>query len=58
MCLLSLVLERIETPDKYINVIKNSRNPPFTMIESADKILHDFDESFKRQVCYSKDMNI
>ena len=51
-------MERIETPDEYINLIRNARNPPFTMVESANNIIHDFEKSFKNIIRYSKTMKI
>lgn len=42
--------ERIETPDEYIELIRDSKDPPFIMVESPNKVLHDFEKTFKGKV--------
>lgn len=37
--------EKIETPEEYIDMIKNSRSTPFTMVDKLEKKVKDF-ESF------------
>ncbi|XP_033218330.1 uncharacterized protein LOC117173797 [Belonocnema kinseyi] len=51
-------LEQIETAAKYIELIRDSRDPPFIMVESANNILHDFEKSFKGNVKIPKAMKI
>ena len=51
-------LESIETADEYIKLIKNSRDPPFTMVQCGHNILNDYEKSFKKTVPHPKSMKI
>ena len=51
-------LERIETAEEYIKLIRNSRDPPFNMVQCGHNILNDYGESFKKTVLHPKSMKI
>ena len=51
-------LERIETAEQYIEVKRNSRDPPFTMVQCGHNILNYYEKSFKKTVLHPKGMKI
>lgn len=50
--------EVIETTKKYVEIIKESRNPPFIIVESAERFLCNFEVSLKENVKIPKAMKI
>lgn len=36
--------EKVETPEEYIDLIKNSRDPPFTMVDVSKITIKDFEK--------------
>lgn len=42
------MIEVIETPDEYIDLIQNSRDPPFTMIDAAKCDVKDFESVLQK----------
>lgn len=44
----------IETPDEYIDLIKNSWNPPFTMIDALKCDVRDFEKILQKIKKYQK----
>ena len=51
-------LERMETAEEYIKLIRNSRDPPFTMVQCGHNILNYYEKSFKKTVLHLKSMKI
>ena len=51
-------LKRIEIAEEYIKLIRNSRHPPFTMVQCGHNILNDYEKSFKKIVLHPKNMKI
>lgn len=51
-------MERIETAQIYIDLIRNARDPPFTVIQSTEDLLRDFDLLFKGNLQKPKGLKI
>lgn len=51
-------IETIETADDYFKIIKEARNPPFTVIKASEIAVHDFETFLPKEVNIPKKLKI
>lgn len=50
--------ETIKTQNEYVNLIRNAREPQFTMVENCEDLLQDYEKSFKGKFRKPKNLQI